>query len=84
MKRLKQGGLRRESGPEFRAIPEKSLVSRLKAFRVEDGGQSSVIIAVCLGGLLLFLGLVFDTGNMRVTKVRLQSAADAAAVAQSL
>ena len=84
MKRLKQGGFRRVSGRELRALPEKSPAFTMPSFLANDDGQSSVIIAVCLIGLLLFLGLVFDAGNMRFTKVRLQNAADAAAVAAAL
>ncbi len=70
-------GLRRRINPA-------QLRSCLRAFASADSGQATVLVAVCMIVLLLFLGLVLDVGSMRMSKVRLQSAADAAAIAAGL
>jgi hypothetical protein len=47
----------------------------------EDGGQSFIIVAVMLTALLGFMGIVIDVGWYEVNLVRVQRAADAAALA---
>ena len=70
-------GLRRRRNPA-------QLSSCLRAFAAADSGQATVLVAVCMIVLLLFVGLVLDVGSMRMSKVRLQNAVDAAAVAAGL
>jgi Putative Flp pilus-assembly TadE/G-like len=51
----------------------------LRALRREDG-QSLVLLVLCMVVLLGMLGLVVDVGQLYITKHRLQTAADAAAL----
>ncbi|MDE1155949.1 MAG: Tad domain-containing protein [Acidobacteriaceae bacterium] len=50
----------------------------------EENGQSLVLVAISMLVLMLFLGLAVDIGRVRFEKRRLQTAADAAALAASL
>jgi hypothetical protein len=61
-------------------LPDR--VARLtRGFPCEDRGQSFVIVAVMLTALFGFMGLVIDVGWYEVNLVRVQRAADAAALA---
>lgn len=49
--------------------------------RPQESGQSIVVIAFALIGLVAFAGLVFDGGNAYAQRRRMQNAADAGAIA---
>jgi Flp pilus assembly protein TadG len=50
----------------------------------EDSGQTLVVVALCMGVIMGFLGLAIDVGRLRYDQRNLQTAADAAAVAAGL
>ncbi len=79
-----ENGPGRTPSPRPRRSPRRSFRSGFGAFASQDDGQSTIIVAVSLVVLLLFLGLGLDVGSMRMSKVKLQNAADAAAVAAGL
>src|ERR1700716_1630582 len=54
---------------------------RLASFRREDGGQTFVLVALMLMSLIGFTGIVTDVAWFQVNLVRVQRAADAAALA---
>jgi Flp pilus assembly protein TadG len=51
-----------------------------KTFRHQDG-QSAVLIALLMIGMIAMVGLIFDGGNAYIQRRRMQNAADAAALA---
>jgi len=51
---------------------------------VEESGQATIIVALCMVVLIAFLGLSIDVGHLRLEKRNLQKAADAAALAAGL
>ncbi len=57
---------------------------RLHHLWSQEDGQVLILAAVSLVALILFIGLVFDAGKMRLAKSRLQTAADVAAIAAGL
>lgn len=50
----------------------------------DEAGQTLVVVAICMGVLMGFLGLAVDVGRFWYTQRTLQTAADAAAVAAAL
>ncbi len=56
---------------------------RMKFFRTEDGSVL-VLTSILLVAVVASLGLAIDVGNIRFTQRRMQSAADAAALAATL
>lgn len=56
----------------------------LRRLFAEERGQAIVLTAVCMVGILAFVGLSVDIGHLRYTEEQLQTAADAAALSGAL
>ena len=56
----------------------------ISQLREEESGQTLVVAALCFLLLVSFLGLAVDAGHLRYERERLQSAADASALAAGL
>ena len=75
-----RNALRRAPGALLRLSPWSSSWSGAAG----ESGQTLVLAALAMVVLVAFLGLSIDAGQMRVQKRRMQSAADAAALAGAL
>jgi Flp pilus assembly protein TadG len=62
----------------------KFIHDKQRSFLREESGQTAILAAACLVGIISFLGIAIDLGNLRYQQRRLQSAADAAALAAGL
>jgi hypothetical protein len=60
------------------------MFDKLRSFIREESGQTAILAAVCLVAVISFVGLATDLGNLRYQQRKLQSAADAAALAAGL
>ena len=59
------------------------LLQMVKLVHAEDG-TVTVVLAVCLAGILGMIGLALDVGQLRLSKQKIQVAADAAAMAGAM
>ena len=66
-----------------RAIAERAL-AHLRRIQKEESGQALVLAGVGLVVIVAFLALAIDVGTLRYEQTKLQSAADAAAMAAAL
>ena len=62
-------------------MPRKFLVRNLKSFSTNSCGSVAIIAAIALSGMMIAAGIAVDYGNSITVRSKMQSAADAAALA---